>query len=172
MNPQKQTPEPDPNDPELIMLDRILSRTADFIFPLSEEELTATDEDVARLMKSIRSIEQKTQPDIALGLWSRILLFPERMLAVAASLFYMAGGGLLYTAIRNAAIHTEALARENEIYTLPNSFLGHTARVCVVHKEPPLWPYILSGVLLLGATLLLIAMIRSIRSRRRKSDSL
>lgn len=179
MSTQKQTPEPDPNDPELIMLDRILSKTADFIFPLSEEEITATDDDVARLMKAIRPAGQKTQPATvpalsittqpdpapAQSIWERILLFPERMLAVAASLFYMAGGGLLYSLLQRPVFATGAVAGTSSNQN--NTLLGYSGKVTATAGDaPPQWLYVLSGLLLLTATVLLVMGIRKAISRR------
>lgn len=168
MRTQKQTPEPDPNDPELIMLDRILSRTADFIFPLSEKEVTATDEEVARLMKSIRPIEQKTQLyDVVAEVWSRILLFPERMLAVAASLFYAAGGGLLYSLLQRPSYATATFAGTSSDQN--NTLLGYSGKVTATTGDaPPQWLYILSGLLLLIATGLLFWGIKAYRRKQNK----
>lgn len=147
---------PDPNDPELVMLERILHKTRDFIFPLSESEITATDADVERLMERIKP---------------RLLIFREKILAIAASLFYMAGGGFIYAVMRQSSRQAQALAGSST-YNLPDSFLGHSAKVVMeCRSEPPVWPYILSGVLLATATLLLLGTIRSIRSRRRISGS-
>jgi hypothetical protein len=166
MRTQKQTPEPDPNDPELIMLDRILSRTADFIFPLSEKEVTATDEEVARLMKSIRPIEQKTELyDVVAEVWSRILLFPERMLAVAASLFYAAGGGLLYSLLQRPIYATGSVAGTSSDQN--NTLLGYSAKVTATAGDaPPQGLYVLSGLFLLIATGLLFWGIKAYRNKQ------
>jgi hypothetical protein len=171
MSTQKQTPEPDPNDPELIMLDRILSKTADFIFPLTEEEITATDKDVARLMKAIRPAEQKTQPDLvpAQSIWQSILLFPERMLAAAASLFYAAGGGLLYSLLQRPIYATATFAGTSSDQN--NTLLGYSAKVTATAGDaPPQWLYVLSGLLLIIATGLLFWGITKYRSKQNKKS--
>jgi len=170
MSTQKRTTEPDPNDPELIMLDRILSKTADFIFPLTEEEITATDEDVARLMKAIRPAEQKTQLyDVVVDAWSRILLFPERMLAAAASLFYAAGGGLLYSLLQRPIYATATFAGTSSDQN--NTLLGYSAKVTATAGDaPPQWLYVLSGLLLIIATGLLFWGITKYRSKQNKKS--
>ncbi len=166
-NNSKENPFLTSEDAELILLDRILRETKDLVFPPSEAQLSATDDDVARLMKAIRPAGQKTQPDPApaQSIWERILLFPERALAVAASLFYMAGGGLLYSLLQRPVFATGAVAGTSSNQN--NTLLGYSGKVTATAGDaPPQWLYVLSGLLLLTATTLLVMGIRKAISRR------
>jgi len=147
--------DPSPEDPELILLDRILRESRDVIFPLSEPEITASDADVARLLTAIGEQQHRGRKSI--------LRFPEKKLALAASLFYLAGAGFLYV-IQRASHPSGTLAGDTRG---PVDFLGHTARVSVPANDgPPAWSYVLTAAVFITATGLLLLWLKKAVLRR------